>query len=88
MHYLIRAVRDVKKVVSCSYVQNSSGLNFLHSICLTHRHLKLDNVIVNQHIVMKIIDFGSAGVTRYIFENDILPMSGFFGSNPYLAAEV
>lgn len=88
MHYLTRTVRDVKKVVNCSFVQNSSGLNFLHSISLIHRDLKLDNVVVNQHSVMKIIDFGSAGVTRYISEKDIVPMSGFFRSHPYLAAEV
>jgi len=33
-------------------------------------------VVVNEHGIMKIIDFGSAAVFRYPFENDIVLASG------------
>ena len=77
-----------REEVNCSFVQIVSGVNFLHSMGLAHRDLKLDNVVVNQHGIMKIIDFGSASVFRYPFENDIVLASGIVGSDPYLAPEV
>jgi len=55
---------------------------------LAHRDLKLDNVVVNEHGIMKLIDFGSAVVFRYPFEDDIVQASGIVGSDPYLAPEV
>lgn len=77
-----------REEVNCSFVQIASGVNFLHSMGLAHRDLKLDNVVVNGHGIMKIIDFGSASVFRYPFENDIVLASGIVGSDPYLAPEV
>ncbi|KAB8297859.1 hypothetical protein EYC80_001655 [Monilinia laxa] len=74
--------------VTCSFLQILSGVTYLHSMGLAHRDLKLDNVVVNQHGIMKIIDFGSASVFLYPFEGGITLASGIVGSDPYLAPEV
>lgn len=68
-----------REEIACSFLQIVNGVTFLHSMGLAHRDLKLDNVVVNEHGIMKIIDFGSASVFRYPFENDITLASGKFG---------
>lgn len=65
-----------KSEVSCSFLQILSGVSYLHSMGLAHRDLKLDNVVVNEHGIMKIIDFGSASVFKYPFESNITLSSG------------
>ncbi|KAF2201251.1 kinase-like protein [Delitschia confertaspora ATCC 74209] len=77
-----------REEISCATLQILNGVTYLHSMGLAHRDLKLDNVVVNEHGIMKIIDFGSAAVFRYPFENEIVPASGIVGSDPYLAPEV
>ncbi|KAK8160831.1 kinase domain-containing protein [Phyllosticta citrichinensis] len=77
-----------REEVACCTLQILNGVTYLHSMGLAHRDLKLDNVVVNEHGIMKIIDFGSAAVFRYPFENDIVLASGIVGSDPYLAPEV
>jgi len=77
-----------REEVTCCTLQILNGVTYLHSMGLAHRDLKLDNVVVNEHGIMKIIDFGSAAVFRYPFEDDIVLASGIVGSDPYLAPEV
>ncbi|KAK7956780.1 uncharacterized protein PG986_006002 [Apiospora aurea] len=77
-----------KAEVSCCFLQILSGVTYLHSMGLAHRDLKLDNVVVSERGIMKIIDFGSAHVFKYPFESGIVSASGVVGSDPYLAPEV
>lgn len=65
-----------REEITCCTLQILSGVTYLHSMGLAHRDLKLDNVVVNEHGIMKIIDFGSAVVFRYPFENDIVLATG------------
>jgi hypothetical protein len=65
-----------REEVTCCTLQILNGVTYLHSMGLAHRDLKLDNVVVNEHGIMKIIDFGSAAVFRYPFEDEIVLASG------------
>ena len=65
-----------REEISCCTLQILNGVAYLHGMGLAHRDLKLDNVVVNEHGIMKIIDFGSAAVFRYPFENDVVLASG------------
>lgn len=65
-----------RQEISCCFLQILSGVTYLHSMGLAHRDLKLDNVVVSEHGIMKIIDFGSAHVFKYPFETGIVLASG------------
>lgn len=84
---IVMTGRMSREEVTCSFLQILSGVTYLHSMGLAHRDLKLDNVVVNQHGIMKIIDFGSASVFLYPFEGGITLSSGKFSriSSSYCA---
>ncbi|BFZ58497.1 Nitrogen permease reactivator protein [Savitreella phatthalungensis] len=73
--------------VFCCFKQLLRGVEYLHGMGLAHRDLKLDNLVVDEHGIVKIIDFGSAFVFRYPFEEEVQNATGIVGSDPYLSPE-
>jgi hypothetical protein len=73
---IVMTGRMKREEVTCCFLQILNGVTYLHSMGLAHRDLKLDNVVVSKEGIMKIIDFGSAHVFRYPFENGIVRAKG------------
>lgn len=69
-----------REEVTCATLQVLSGVLYLHSMGLAHRDLKLDNVVISEHGIMKLIDFGSAVVFRYPFEQDVVLATGKYNA--------
>ncbi|QLQ79440.1 hypothetical protein HG537_0C00870 [Torulaspora globosa] len=72
----------------CCFKQILSGVEYLHGLGLAHRDLKLDNCVINEKGIVKLIDFGAAVVFSYPFSKILVEASGIVGSDPYLAPEV
>ena len=73
--------------IYCVFRQICEGVDYLHSIGLAHRDLKLDNCVMTTNNVVKLIDFGTATVFHYPGKK-LTKASGIVGSDPYLAPEV
>lgn len=73
--------------IYCVFRQIIDGVNYLHSMGLAHRDLKLDNCVMTADNIVKLIDFGTATVFHYPGKHQI-QASGVVGSDPYLAPEV
>jgi serine/threonine protein kinase len=69
-----------REEVACCFMQVLNGLAYLHSMGLAHRDMKLDNIVVNERGIMKIIDFGSAHVFQYPFEGGVVMAEGKLSS--------
>ncbi|ABN68214.2 protein kinase [Scheffersomyces stipitis CBS 6054] len=87
--------------VCCYFRQIVSGVAFLHENGLAHRDLKLDNCVVSEFGILKLIDFGSAvqfrkEITDPNASHDdlvdeqytLVKAKGIVGSDPYLSPEV
>ncbi|OBZ75840.1 Serine/threonine-protein kinase oca2 [Grifola frondosa] len=73
--------------IYCVFRQICDGVEYLHSLGLAHRDLKLDNCVMTTDNVVKLIDFGTATVFHYPGKKTTLA-TGIVGSDPYLAPEV
>ncbi|CCH60628.1 hypothetical protein TBLA_0D01200 [Henningerozyma blattae CBS 6284] len=74
--------------INCYFKQLNNGVIYLHSKGIAHRDLKLDNCVMTENGIIKIIDFGSSLVFKYPDSNHINFTYGIVGSDPYLPPEV
>lgn len=84
-----------RQEINCCLKQILEGVSYLHSLGLAHRDLKLDNCVLTTDGILKIIDFGSAVIFKYPYDQhgpnsneSIHYCHGVVGSDPYLAPEV
>ena len=84
---IVMSGKMTRPEVYCVFKQIVSGVDYLHSMGLAHRDLKLDNCVVMANKTVKLIDFGTAIVFQYPDQKRI-NASGIVGSDPYLAPEV
>ncbi|GJJ68034.1 hypothetical protein EMPS_00380 [Entomortierella parvispora] len=88
---LFTAVMDgrmEREEVACCFRGIVEGVAYLHQMGVAHRDLKLDNVVMNERGIVKIIDFGCSMVFRDPFQSQIQLVKGISGSDPYIAPEV
>ncbi|KAK3806745.1 MAG: kinase-like domain-containing protein [Benniella sp.] len=74
--------------VACCFKGIIDGVAYLHSLGVAHRDLKLDNCVMNERGIVKIIDFGCSMVFRPPFDKKIQMARGISGSDPYIAPEL
>lgn len=86
-----------KEEIYCYFKQICFGVNYLHLSGIAHRDLKLDNCVVDNNGILKLIDFGSAfqfrkSSAKLLGNGESKPSylhaKGIVGSDPYLAPEV
>lgn len=73
--------------IYCVFRQICDGVEYLHSLGLAHRDLKLDNCVMTSDNIVKLIDFGTATVFHYPGKKHTMA-TGVVGSDPYLAPEI
>ncbi|KAJ2608574.1 serine/threonine protein kinase [Coemansia sp. RSA 1365] len=72
----------------CWFKQVCQGVKYLHQIGIAHRDLKLENCLLTDQGIVKIIDFGCATVFKTPFQKEPSKVVGICGSDPYIAPEV
>ncbi|KAG0091299.1 hypothetical protein BGZ92_001033 [Podila epicladia] len=74
--------------IACCFHGVVQGVAYLHEMGVAHRDLKLDNCVMNEDGIVKIIDFGCSMVCKLPFERHVAMARGISGSDPYIAPEV
>jgi hypothetical protein len=62
--------------IACTFSQLLAGVDYLHNMSFAHRDLKLENVVISDHGIMKIIDFGVAATFRSHSSDQVTLASG------------
>lgn len=76
-----------REEIACCWRQLLEGVKYMQSMGLAHRDLKLDNLVLDERGIVKIIDFGCAVVNKYPHEDKVHRSKGICGSDPYIAPE-
>ncbi|BGP47663.1 serine/threonine protein kinase [Rhodotorula kratochvilovae] len=84
---IVMSGKMTRPEIYCVFKQIVDGVDYLHSMGLAHRDLKLDNCVMTGDNTVKLIDFGTAVVFRYPDQKPT-KATGVVGSDPYLAPEV
>ncbi|KAF9103711.1 serine/threonine protein kinase [Mortierella sp. GBA35] len=77
-----------REEIACCFRGIVDGVAYLHGLGVAHRDLKLDNCVMNERGIVKIIDFGCSMVYQLPFEKKIQMAKGVSGSDPYIAPEL
>lgn len=84
---IVMSGRMSRDEIACCWKQMLDGVNYLQSMGIAHRDLKLDNMVLDERGILKLIDFGCTVVVKYPHENKIHRSKGICGSDPYIAPE-
>lgn len=83
-HLLAKSVKRLDEIEACEiFTQLVSALHYCHSRNITHRDIKLENIQLDLHFNVKLIDFGFATC----FANNKKTLN-FCGSPSYMAPEI
>lgn len=83
LNYISKRAKIPENIAKVIFKQLIEGLKYLHSNCIIHRDIKLDNILIGLDGKVKICDFG---VSRIIKPNDI--MHEHCGTPAYIAPEI
>lgn len=75
----------VRDEIACCFRGIVDGVAYLHEMGVAHRDLKLDNCVMNERGIVKIIDFGCSMVYQLPFEKQITMAKG---KNPPFALSI
>ncbi|KAF7727990.1 serine/threonine protein kinase [Apophysomyces ossiformis] len=84
---IVMSGKMTREEIACCWRQLLHGVSYLQSMGIAHRDLKLDNMVLDERGIVKLIDFGCAVVNKYPYEKQTRLSKGICGSDPYIAPE-
>ncbi|KAJ6235176.1 map/microtubule affinity-regulating kinase [Anaeramoeba flamelloides] len=81
--YLTSKQKIKAKAIKKIFVQILSGVDYCHQLQIVHRDLKLENVLIDQEMNIKIIDFG---LSNFVEKGQLLKT--YCGSPSYSCPEI